>query len=33
MSASVVERGGDEEEERYKKRDLKKMENEMYNMR
>jgi hypothetical protein len=29
MSASVVERGGDEEEERYKKRDLKKMKNEM----
>jgi hypothetical protein len=28
MSASVVERGGDEEEERYKKRDLKKMKNE-----
>jgi hypothetical protein len=29
MSASVVERGGDEEEERYKKRDLKNMKNEM----
>jgi hypothetical protein len=28
MSASVVERGGDEEEEIYKKRDLKKMKNE-----